>query len=311
MRRPVGFTSGMVSREHLRRVAAIALELATARRVRVAAQLLLAAGLVFVGLRLHSIWHDSHVDLGEVDWWAAAGALVLAVGAVAATAAVWLLILRGLGVKTERRWAGIFFQAQLAKYIPGTVWQYAGRTGLARGRGIPLRPVAVSLPVEIAASIGAAGVVSLLVFGAWWIPAVLTLTAAPPLILRRASRNAVRAAAAVFPLNVGVWIAIGVSFWLTASALVHTPLHDLPVYVGAFTIAWLVGFVSVYAPGGIGVREAILVVLLRGRLGSADALVVAAAFRGVLTLVDLAAAGTGVLLVRRWRYDAADAVSGA
>jgi hypothetical protein len=52
---------------------------------------------------------------------------------------------------------------------------------------------------------------------------------------------------------------------------------------------------------GIGVREAMIVVLLRSRLGSADALVVAAASRGILIAVELAAAAVGFLLLGRPR----------
>ena len=51
--------------------------------------------------------------------------------------------------------------------------------------------------------------------------------------------------------------------------------------------------VAIYAPGGIGVREAVLVGLLRGKIGSGDALLIAAASRAVLTLVDLVGAEPG------------------
>jgi uncharacterized membrane protein YbhN (UPF0104 family) len=76
------------------------------------------------------------------------------------------------------------------------------------------------------------------------------------------------------------------------------PSHDLPAYVGAFAIAWIVGFVAIYAPGGIGVREAVLVALLRGRLGSADALVLAVTSRLVLAVVDVVAAAAGAVILR-------------
>jgi len=107
----------------------------------------------------------------------------------------------------------------------------------------------------------------------------------------------VRAGAAVAPLYALVLFAIGAGFWLTAHALLGVPFDDLLVYAGAFSAAWVVGVVAVFAPGGLGVREAMLVAILHGRLGSADALVLAAVSRGILTLVDLLAAGVGVLLI--------------
>jgi uncharacterized membrane protein YbhN (UPF0104 family) len=91
----------------------------------------------------------------------------------------------------------------------------------------------------------------------------------------------------------------GISFWLIGRALFAAPLRDLAIYIGAFAAAWAVGVIAIYAPGGLGVREAVLVAILRGKVGSADALVLAAASRVVLALVDVVLAGSGALLLRR------------
>lgn len=274
--------------------------LASERRVLVAGRILLLAALVFVVVRLRSLWQESTVGLGGVDWAELGGAFALSAVGVAGSGFAWLEILRRLGVAVRPAWAGVFFSGQLAKYIPGTVWQYAGRATLARARAIPLRPVAISLPVELGTSLAAAGVLATLLLGAWGIllgAACLAAVVAgggklpmPP---------AVRVAAGVAPLYVLLSLAIGAGFWLTARGLLGVPSRDVLFYIGAFWAAWAVGLVAVFAPGGIGVREAMLVAILHGRLGSADALVLAAVSRGLLTAVDLAAAGAGVLLLRR------------
>jgi uncharacterized membrane protein YbhN (UPF0104 family) len=293
----------MAWRERLLRFGATATTIANARQIRIASQLLLLGGLVFVLLRLRSIWHDSHIDLSHVGWVSLGGAVALAACAIAASAFIWLAILRSLGVSTRARWVGVFFQAQLGKYIPGSLWQYAGRTALARAHQIPVRAVAVSLTVEVVGSMFAAAVLSLLVFG-WWgalaVPVVL-LAGVVALRLQRGphGRGAVRAALRVTPLYFAAWPLTGISFWLVGRALVAAPFRDLALYVGAFAAAWTVGVIAVYAPGGLGVREAVLVALLRGRIGSADALVLAAASRAVLAFVDVVLAGYGVLLLRR------------
>lgn len=300
----------MASRERLLRLATTAVELATARRVRVVAQALLVAALVFALVRLRSIWQDSHVELANVDWLALAGAFVVSVLGVGAGGFIWLAILRRFGVETRLRWAGVFFQAQLSKYIPGAIWQYAGRAALGPAHGIPARVVAMSLPVEVGAAALAAGATAPLLLGWWGVPAVLALallaTAAGRRIMTGSSRAATITGAGTraFGLYLVAWPAVGAGFWLCARGLVTIPAHELPVYVGAYAVAWLVGFVAVYAPGGLGVREAVLVALLAGRLGASDALVVAAVSRAILTLVDLALAGAGVLLLRRPRPQA-------
>lgn len=301
----------MLSRVRLLRFGATAAEHATTKRVRLVAQLLLVAALVFVGLRARSLWHGSHVDLAQVGWPALAGALVLAAAATVGTALVWLIILETLGVRTQRRWAGIFLQAQLGKYIPGSVWQYAGRAAVARAHGIPVRPVGISLPVEFVASGMAAGSMAAFLLG-WWGAAVL----APLALLLIAAQQRARplrpsalAAIRAMLLYLPVWVLLGVSFWLCAHALVSVSARDVAFYTGAFAVAWVAGLLAFYAPGGLGVREAVLVALLSSRIGAADALVIAAASRLILVIVDVGLAGAATMAMRRSRpgLDVADA----
>jgi len=103
----------MVSRERLVNTAESVARVATARRTRAAGQVLLLVTLVFVLVRVRSIWHDSSIDLAGVDWWALIGALLIAAAGVAASAFIWLVILERLGLRTRPRWVSIFFQAQL------------------------------------------------------------------------------------------------------------------------------------------------------------------------------------------------------
>jgi glycosyltransferase 2 family protein len=296
----------MASRERLLRLAATAVELATTRRVRVVAQLLLVAALVFALVRLRSIWHDSHVAVGRIDWAALVGAFLLSLVGVAAGGFIWLSILRRLGAKTQRRWVGVFFQAQLGKYIPGTIWQYAGRATLARAQRIPVRAVGISLPVELAATALAAAALTPLLLGWWGVPivaAVMLAVLTSERALAARTPGAVAAGTRALRYYVCAWAPIAAGFWLTARALVPVAAHDLPVYAGAYCAAWLAGLVAVYAPGGLGVREAVLVALLAGRLGTANALVVAAVSRAILTLVDLALAAGGALVLGRGARD--------
>jgi uncharacterized membrane protein YbhN (UPF0104 family) len=290
----------MASREQLLRLGETVAERATTKRVRAVAQVLLLAALVFLVLRARSLWHGSHVELSRIDWQALAVALALAVVGTAAGGLIWLAILGDLGVKTRRRWAGLFFQAQLGKYIPGSVWQYAGRAAIARTNGLPTREVAVSLPVEFVASAAAAGVIGAFLLG-WW-GAVVVTGAAGVLIAGRLARSGppgVNATVRAALLYVPVWMSLGASFWFCARTFVGIPVHDLALYTGAFAIAWLAGLLAIYAPGGLGVREAVVVALLSGRLGAADALVVAAASRLLLMLADLGLAGIATATMRR------------
>jgi hypothetical protein len=228
---------------------------------------------------------------------------VLAAAGTAAGGLIWLTILEFLGLRTQRRWAGLFFQAQLGKYIPGSVWQYASRAAVARTNGIPVRAVGISLPVEFVAAGSGAGLTAAFLVG-WWGAAVVAgagMLLVAALRLAPHGRPAVRATVAATVLYLPVWLLLGGSFWLCARGLLAVPGRDLALYIGAFAVAWLAGLVAVYAPGGIGVREAVLVALLSSRIGAADALVVAAVSRLILILVDVLLAGAATATLRRGR----------
>jgi uncharacterized membrane protein YbhN (UPF0104 family) len=172
--------------------------------------------------------------------------------------------------------------------------------------------VGVSLAVEFAASSIAAGSMAAFLLG-WWgslvvalLAVLLTAVRRPPTSRRVPTFVTVRATLLYLPM----WLLFGASFWLCAQALVGVPARDLALYAGAFAVAWLAGLVAIYAPGGLGVREAVLVALLSGRIGAADALIVAAASRLMLVLVDVVLAGVATAAMRRGRphLDVADPV---
>jgi len=271
--------------------------------VRVAGWLSGLALLAVLAIRLGRLWSRDPVDLGSLDAGVLIAAVVASVVAVAAYGAVWIVVLRGLGVHAEPRWITLFFKSQLAKYLPGSVWQYAGRVALARRIGVPTSAAVESLAVEVVASALAAGAVGLLVVGPAlalpiWLGIVVAAIAARALVLRRPPHRrpssgraglVLRVAPAATGLYVLVWGAYGCAFWLTARALLAVPAGDIPVYAGVFSVAWLAGLAAVFAPGGIGVREAVIVALLTHRIGESSAIVVAGMSRLTLMLVDLVA----------------------
>lgn len=296
-----------------------------------AASRLLAAGLVvYLGVRLWQLWDKHPIDFHTAN----AGLFVLGVvdGAFAITAfaLAWTVILRRLGIAARPGWIEIWFKSQLGKYLPGSVWQYAGRVTLGRRRGIPVQISLASIGVEVVASLAAAAIVSALAlplaygFAAWTagvllcgvvyafrggIMATAERLAAPA--LARVDRSTVAASLRAVPVAVGLylvtWVLYGTAFWLTAHALFAVPASDLLHYIGVFAVAWVAGYVVVFAPGGIGVREAVLVGLLSSRLGEAHAIALAGASRLVLSAIDLGC-GAGALalplLHRSWRKPA-------
>ncbi|MDX6556506.1 MAG: glycosyltransferase 2 family protein [Miltoncostaeaceae bacterium] len=291
-------------------------------RARVAGAVLGLALLGLLLLRLADLWGDRPPDLDDADWPLLALALAATGVAMTCLALIWGPCLRAVGAEPPRGLAAAYYLGQLAKYLPGGGWQYLGRAALAARLGVPLRAAGASLALETAAIVAGAALVTPLLLaddalGAAVAVVILHTVAVGAIaaarwprvvgVLRAGLARAAGPGATVRPgeaaravgLFAGAWLIFGLALWLTARALFAAPAAELLPMAGAFAIAWIAGFVAVIAPGGIGVREAVLVGLLGPRIGAAEAILLAAASRIAFTLVDLGGALAAVVAMRR------------
>jgi glycosyltransferase 2 family protein len=294
---------------------------------RVAGRLLVAGLIVFLALRLWQLWSRRPINFAQIDGSVLAAAAVACSAGVTGYGLVWPYVLRRLGVRAPMSWIGLYFKGQLGKYLPGSVWQYAGRAAMVRSRGVPVQVGLVSLAVEVVASAAAAAIVALLVLPVAWTlagwAALAALTAVSAALRRRIAAGIHRLRLRAVPvarldratlaaglqslpaavaLYVLVWVAYGLGFWLTARALFAVPASQLPLYIGVFATGWVVGFIVIFAPGGLGIRDAVIVALLSSRIGEAHAIALAAASRLILTAVDLAGGVTALALPLLYRH---------
>jgi glycosyltransferase 2 family protein len=296
-----------MSRERLLRFCETLTERTTSARRnpvgRALGRLAALALVILLAVRLWQLWHRHPVDFGHLNGALFAAAVALSVVAVTAYGLVWPYLLRRLGTPAPFSWVTLFFKSQLGKYLPGSVWQYASRVTFARSRGVPVQRAFVSIAAEVVYSAVAAATVSSLILGS--VVAVGIFAALAGLLALAFAVRGRLAALSVAPNAVSlyliVWGIYGLAFWTTGRVLFAIPVSDLPRYIGVFALAWLAGLVAVFAPGGIGVREAVIVALLSGRLHQADAIVLAATSRIVLTATDLllGAASFGLPALRR------------
>ncbi len=64
------------------------------------------------------------------------------------------------------------------------------------------------------------------------------------------------------------WVLFGImSFSLVAALYPQLPIEQAPALAGVFTAAWLVGYLAVFVPQGLIVREGIIIGFLTGALG--------------------------------------------
>ncbi len=279
-------------------------------------QLALAGVLAwFVGRALAGQWDA----LRQIEWEVTLvpGWLALSVALVLVTFGLqvesWRTILAGWGqhlarIDAARTW----FLANLGRYLPGKIWSVAGliilagRQGVATwaatasavvlqviGLGAALALVGATLPAAdagIRVVVGAGIAAVTLAMMAWppairalqrLVPRLSELRSLPPAALLRGSG-----------LSAAGWISYGTSFWALSRGLGHPPLLSVWMAIGVFALAYTVGLLALFAPGGAVVREGVLLALLAPVLGPGAALTLALASRLLLTVVELGVTAT-------------------
>lgn len=298
------------------------------RLPRVLGWIAVAVAAVYLLLALKSNAHE----LGEISWslrsssFVAVG-IVLYVASLVSGSLSWTILLRGLDSPIPVRSAvTIVLRSNLAKYLPGNVAQYVGRVALARRAGVPLPTALVSLTLEavltVAAGLVFVAMVSPRLLGRW-LPAgvrsvslltvllVATLIGAVLAAIRwyRSSRHVSSTSGPAVAPSVGPWVSLeglalytasfallGLALTIVSRSLLEGPSGGFALFAGSFAVAWLAGFVVPGSPGGLGVREAVLVAELDPILGGGMALTLALLFRLTTLAGDAIAFAGGVAL---------------
>jgi glycosyltransferase 2 family protein len=284
--------------------------------------LVVAVGLAVYGLA--SQWTQVHADLSKLAWYDVTGAALCAIAGLGCMMLAWRTLLADLGSPLPLPAATrVMFVGQLGKYVPGAVWAVAAQVELARDYQVPRRRSATASLVAMATTL----VVGLVVAGVtlplisasaarhyWWVLAITPLAVAclyPPvikfgldLVLKTVRRPPLEKSVSVAGMARALawttlgWLFYGAHAWLLISEFAGRGAHVLALSLGAYALAWSVGFLIIFFPGGIGPREAALIAVLAPVMPSASALVVALASRVVMTIGDLVWAGVGLAIGR-------------
>jgi len=94
------------------------------------------------------------------------------------------------------------------------------------------------------------------------------------------------------------WLITGLAIFFLALSIYPVPWTYFPYIVLSYAVAWTIGFLSVIFPGGIGVREGVLVYALGIFLPLPLAMVVSVVSRGIIILSQLVFALASWLLAQ-------------
>jgi uncharacterized membrane protein YbhN (UPF0104 family) len=253
-------------------------------------------GVIFVILKLRH--HADQIDLQAIDnvAWLSMAALAVVYGSGnTMLARAWYLILNSLGVHPIWFWVlKTYGVSQLAKYIPGNVFQLASRQAMCQAAGLPAGAAAKSALYELA-QIAIAG----LMFSALMIPLLVSAWSifSGILVFLLVFATVIYLTRHWFGTYIGNALVWETLFFFVSGMIFVVVVHIInpaiisigivPSLCGAYVIAWLAGFLTPGAPAGIGVRELVLTFLLRGIVPEADLLLAVVLVRGITILGDL------------------------
>jgi hypothetical protein len=223
-----------------------------------------------------------------------------------------------------RQGTSLWLKTQIARYLPGGVWDIAGRLALGYQGGISVRAMSASVVLEMALQVLSAAIFLLAVpllrgdaVSRSYLPVAIVLivacliVATPPVFTRLvnlALRLLRKPPLAIRMTYGGVLLLLatrvlshflfGAGFVLFAWGVTEISWSQVPAMLAAYVGAWLVGYLAVIVPMGIGVREAVLALLLQGMFPFGVISAMALGYRGWLLIRDLLAALLGVWLGR-------------
>jgi len=276
--------------------------------------------LVALGIQLSSSWSQLQTQLLDVSLIGAILALALMTSGETLVGVAWGLGMRAIGSKPSLVGStAVHFVSSLGRAAPGMVATVAGRIALANRAqasrkvagagtlmelvlsasgalvvGVPAIFVVDDLtvirgvsPVGVAASLAvlaAGGFVAI----RWLVPALSTRWDAD---MRLPDVSATVGLVAIYAL---IWATYGLAIVvLSASAGITMPAFWITG--GLFALSWLIGFIVFFVPGGLGIREGVLVLLLSPVVPNDQAIVVALLARVLWWLTTFLIAGIGAV----------------
>lgn len=260
--------------------------------VKIAGNLLMIAAVVFIVKK----FIDMDADFSQLGSPSVLGAL--AVSFAVQTAIVvfgtfpWLVFTQSLSGKKIPFSAAmpVYTKSNIYKYVPGNVFQYIGRNQLAADMSISHVDVACATIFDILFCVLWTGIISVVLLGGALsellakygqnlviVAAVgVTLLIVGAIIIRMKFSGKVRGYLSrylkAFEKGNRLKLSQGIVYYLLQniiSALMYfvclnlifggtLGASELASLTGAFMFAWIIGFVTPGAPGGIGIRESVM-----------------------------------------------------
>lgn len=200
---------------------------------------------------------------------------------------------------------GVYGLSSLGKYLPGGIWHFVGRFGIYKMNGLSAKASTRSMILEniwLLSSAFATGVIGVflsrfdlianllsipdekwlaiiltIVILALWITALIIVHK----IMQKYTSQQIPKVARVALIGLLLWTFIGGSFFVMFNEF---PFSSAPLFIGGYAVSWAVGYIAVFAPGGLGVREAALAFVF-SNIASVELIAVYAAMNRIIWVI--------------------------
>ena len=260
---------------------------------------------------------------------AVVGMAIVQLLCIALMAHVWRLILGGF-TSILPSWietSSVFFKSNVGKYLPGNVGHFLGRQLLGASLGLTQSQLAATSIFETVFVL-ISGLLTSLIFGSRklfetyrvmsfehkkvllvLIPCALAMLLAvvflfkkypsvKEIITRLRTKSFWVRATGIILLFCLQFLLIGAILAFLLRLSMPLSIADGPTIIAASTIAWLIGYITPGVPGGIGMRESVMLLVLTG-YPQEIVLSTAIIQRVIMIAGDLLAWGFGMFLTRR------------
>ena len=294
------------------------------KRLRTVAQaLILVLILIFWARALRANWESFTTFLWQFHWLPILLALLVRFVQMILNATIWWRALALADASIPYR-AGLslYLTTQIARYLPGGVWDIVGRFALGKEAGVGNRSMAASIGLEMGLQILSGSIFLLFALVLrqkmdatryLWIglltaiAALLTLT--PPVftfitntglrLLKKPPLNMHLTYGNMLVLFLARLLShslVGLGYYLFILGLSAGQSRTAPLIITSYVGSWLIGYLAILVPMGIGIREGMLAFLLDGTLPFALITASAIGYRTLIAIRDMMAALFGLWL---------------
>ncbi|MDZ8187136.1 MAG: lysylphosphatidylglycerol synthase domain-containing protein [Nostoc sp. ChiSLP02] len=286
---------------------------------------ILGGTLFFLGKALKDNWIEvTAIHINAVGWGIMAIATAVTLLAHTWAGWIWTWVLQELNQSvSSSQFIQVYLKTNIAKYLPGNIWHYYGRILAAKNANVSAGAATLSVLLE-PLLMATAALILIILFSSQFaaknstlviqilqfVSLAVVLCAVHPRFLNPAIRFLYKLKAKKsgpntqpsvvltikrYPLRpllgeLGFLGLRSVGFILTVFALNSGSWSQIPLLLGAFSCAWLLGLVIPGAPGGLGVFEATAYELLRHQFPAALIFSAIALYRLVSILAETAGA---------------------